>query len=339
MKSSQTFIIIGNGVAAWRINAELERKFVDANILRIGSGPFAPACSFRTTSINSLRGTQKGISPLGDLMVDSYEEFVRFMEREAPDGVFKSFEYQIWDNANQEKWGRRYKESTQLSSVEGIELSKKFCGVKNEAYLIDPLEFYHWHKRSLSQTEEVDDFIVKAEKEGAGHRVWTQRGRSIYADKVFLCAGHDSPVFSSLITEEKCLDYLSRSKPVRGAYLISEMSGEERSFSIAIENKHLIFRNGKLIIGSLSENDSSVVSQKSGPMKELYDFVQAHLKDASILPPFEEMNVVVGARHKGPKRSPWWGVCGENLYGIFGLYKNGFSFSFKAAKDLIKEIT
>lgn len=341
MKSPQTFIIIGNGVAAWRVNAELERKFVDAKILRIASETFVPACSFRSTAINCLRGTQRGISALGDLIVDSHEEFCSFMDNHGPKGVTKAYEYQIWDENNPEsaaKWERRFGAHEEFDSVEDIALRKSYRGVKSEAYLIDPYQFYQWHIEQLNNTEEIDDHVIEVTKSAGRHRIITQRGREFFADKIFLCAGHSSPVFSSLISDAKCLNYLSRSKPVKGAYLYKAGVGSELDFSLALEGKHLIFRNGDLLIGSTSENDSSITYQDTEQTRSLYDFVSKHLSDPSFLPKYDEMEIKVGVRHKGPKRAPFWGECAENIYGIFGLYKNGFSFSFKAAKDLVSLI-
>jgi len=341
MKTPQTFIIIGNGVAAWRVNAELERKFVDAKSLRVASETFAPACSFRSTAINCLRGTQRGISALGDLIVDSHEEFCAFMNKENPDGVLKTHEYQVWDPDSQEsstKWERRFGAHEEFDSIEGLALGKTYRGVKSEAYLIDPYQFYQWHIGQFNNTEEIDDHVIEVTKYAGRHRIITQKGREVFADKIFLCAGHSSPVFSSLISDAKCLNYLSRSKPVKGAYLYKAAVGSELNFSLALEGKHLIFRNGDLLIGSTSENDSSITYQDAEQTRSLYDYVSKHLSDPGFLPKFDEMEIKVGVRHKGPKRTPFWGECAENIYGVFGLYKNGFSFSFKAAKDLVATI-
>ena len=69
----------------------------------------------------------------------------------------------------------------------------------------------------------------------------------------------------------------------------------------------------------------------------IYDFVDSHLKDFN-LPPKEKWRVKHGIRFKGAKRTPWWGQISENCYGVFGLYKNAFSFSIIAGKDVATRV-
>lgn len=341
MKTTKTIVIVGNGVAAWRVNAELEKKFIEAKIIRIGSEAFSPKCSFRTTSINCLRGVQRGISPLGDLMYDSHFEFEHFFKEESPTGVNVGYEWQLWSEAggNSDKWERRFSDWDELSEVEGIKLSLPMKAVKSKAYLIDPYEYYQWHNSKLKKTEHLDDHVIEVNKIEDKFEVKTQNSKIIIADKLILCAGYMAQDFNFLVDDEKIRDYLNRSKPVRGTYLEVDFDYGEKSFSLAIESKHLIYRasDKKLLIGSTSENNNSCQIPMEREAFAIYDFVDSHLKDFN-LPPKEKWRVKHGIRFKGAKRTPWWGQISENCYGVFGLYKNAFSFSIIAGKNVATRV-
>lgn len=341
MKTTKTIVIVGNGVAAWRINAELEKKFIDSKIIRIGSEAFSPKCSYRTTSINCLRGVQKGISPLGDLMYDSHMEFEEFFNKEAPGGVNEGHEWQLWSDAggNSDKWERRYSRWEELDEVEGIKFSTPMKAIKSKAYLIDPYEYYQWHKAQFKNTEHLNDFVIEVNRKEDKFEVKTQNSNTLIADKLILCAGYMSQDFLSLVDDEKVKDYLNRSKPVRGTYLETDFEFGNKSFSLAIESKHLIYRSSdkKLLIGSTSENNNSCQFPMTKEVFDIYDFVNSHLSNFN-LPPKDNWRVKHGIRFKGAKRTPWWGSVSDNCYGVFGLYKNAFTFSIKAAKEVVSSI-
>lgn len=341
MKTTKTIVIVGNGVAAWRVNAELEKKFIDSKIIRIGSEVFSPKCSFRTTSINCLRGVQKGISPLGDLMYDSHMEFEEFFNKEVPKGVNEGHEWQLWSDAggNSDKWERRYSEWEELDEVEGIKLSSPMKAVNSKAYLIDPYEYYQWHKSQFKNSEYLDDLVIEVNKIGNKFEVKTQNSSIITADKLILCAGYMAQDFLPLVDDDKLKDYLNRSKPVRGTYLETDFEIGDKSFSLAIESKHLIYRGSdkKLLIGSTSENNNSCQMPMGREAFAIYDFVTSHLQGFN-LPPKEKWRLKHGIRFKGAKRTPWWGKVCENCYGVFGLYKNAFSFSINAGKDIATRV-
>ena len=56
------------------------------------------------------------------------------------------------------------------------------------------------------------------------------------------------------------------------------------------------------------------------------------------MPNFEEIEFKVGLRHRGRRRTPYWGRLSKQIFGISGLYKNGWSYSFLAAEEVTEEI-
>lgn len=342
MKSPETLVIIGNGIASWRVNLELERKFVDSKIIRIGQEQFAPACSFRTTSINCLRGTRKGISPLGDTIVNSYQYFENCYANERPSGIEESVEYQLWDPRepmSDEKWTKRYESSKEVSSVENLELKNQMKMHASKAYLISPEKLYRWHCDQFKNTTFLDDYVIGIEKNEHGYSVKLQSGQECKANKLFICTGYMSNLFFDLVTELDAKSYLQRCKPVRGTYIAMDTE-VERSFSLALDKYHLIYRkeDQKLLIGSTSENDCSLHEPDLVSIKEIYERVREYFYDPSFIVNFDGFTAINGVRHKGAKRMPYWGRLGENLYGMFGLYKNAFSFSYLGGKKLVDSI-
>ena len=101
-------IVIGSGIAAKCVIFELNNLGFE-NIISIASDNFSPACSKATTAINTLRGTQRGLTPLGETLVDAHEAFEAFFSLHKPLGVVKSVEVHGWLRGYK-KLLRRYKE-------------------------------------------------------------------------------------------------------------------------------------------------------------------------------------------------------------------------------------
>ena len=110
MNRNDQIVIVGNGVMAKVLTFYLNRSGFK-NITRIAEDTDIPMCSTRTTAINCLRGTQRGLSPLGDLIVDSFDQFEKFYHKFAPEGVSSSYEIQSWPkgSVDHDKWLRRFK--------------------------------------------------------------------------------------------------------------------------------------------------------------------------------------------------------------------------------------
>lgn len=279
--------------------------------------------------------------------MDSHEEFVEFFNKERPGGIDQGFEWQLWDGAVSEtdsKWARRHKISQVYNEVNGIKLASPLKGVKMPAYFWNPSLFYIWQKQRFKRTEYLQDYVIGVSSFGEGYKLICQSGEEIFADLLFICAGYLSSEFLGIVKNETARDHLQRSKPVRGSFLRFQSDKPiASSFSLALDKRHLIFRESdqSVLLGSTSENDSAVQIPMHQELSQVYLEVKASLaafggesSKAFELPPIEEWEIVHGVRHKGAKRMPFWGELAPNCYGIFGLYKNAFSFSFLAAKQL-----
>ncbi|MCO4795039.1 MAG: hypothetical protein KC493_15085, partial [Bacteriovoracaceae bacterium] len=85
-------IIIGNGIASKVFQFHFLKSNPNKKILVLES-PLYPSCSIKTTSHVGLVDPVKGVSPLGDLIVDSYDSFKEFVKNYEPKGVEKGLSF------------------------------------------------------------------------------------------------------------------------------------------------------------------------------------------------------------------------------------------------------
>ena len=129
---------------------------------------------------------------------------------------------------------------------------------------------------------------------------------------------------------------------VPGAYLTFEgLNLGERSFVISKKHANLIYRafEKSILIGGSTIKKEYGYRNDLEEIKEQYNLFQEMLKGANFtLPNFNDAVLQFGLRHKGRKRYPFAGKLKDNVYGVFGLYKNGFTFPFFLAGGLVKQI-
>lgn len=325
--SMNSVLTIGDGIAAWCLNFYLTQKGIKHD--HFAQEKFFKACSLNSTAINCLRGTQRGISALGDLIYDSYFEFEDFYNKHKPDGVRESYEYQFF--SDQDRYQKRFPNYEQLNSHDDVQGFKYFA--KERAYLIDPNTLKAWFVKQNTQSNFSTQWVKSLVHEKDQVKVTTDRG-TFYYDQVFLCGG------DMIRTLGKGLDtqfdtYLDYSKPVTGSYLEVEIGleygAEDRSY--ALDKYHLIIKpsQNKMLLGSTTEQGA--FNQPTNEIKEIYQFVKSHFKHE--LPEFNKWKIKMGIRTKGRKRTPYWGEISPQISVVSGLYKNGYTYAFKAAKDLI----
>lgn len=335
---TKTIVTVGDGVAAWCLHYSLRNSGV--KLINISAPAYFKACSRSSTAINCLRGTTPGNSPLGDTIIDSMEEFLKFNESEKPQGVFEGFEYQILEDKTIHKWERRYPEFHNVAENDFLTslIKSKNLYHKVPAHFINVSEFEKWMKSKVQGVNYIEGFVDNIEQEGSGYLVSTN-SQSIQADKVVLCTGSLTHLLSHNINENFKY-FIDHSKPVTGGYLELRNASNlnfswDESFVLAIEKYHFIYRKEEdaIQIGSTSKNNDALELPLNKMLEEIYKHIDTYTNFE--LPPFESFEMVTGVRHKGHLRRPFWGQVDDfELYAICGLYKNAFSFSFKAARDI-----
>lgn len=330
----KSVLTIGDGIGAWCLNYYLT-KDPNNKVTQIYQNQFAKTCSMNSTAINCLRGTERGLSFLGDLLVDSHNEFEEFWGLEKPAGVFEGVERHYFRENH--KNHTRFKNFKKTKSDVLKEHFDFYC--EEKAYFISPQLLKNWflkHSRGLNRLEA---FVKEIRPEKNGYKIVTLDGE-INADEIYLCSGQLSKSLLSGL-DSKLDTYLSYSKPVAGTYLEVEMKEDlirqkfeiENVINYDFEGEHLIInpKREQLMIGSTSDQTSMEIGNQE--IFQIYNRVQ-NLTQFD-LPPFEEWKIKTGIRFKGRKRTPFWGEVRPGLNVITGFYKNGFSFGFKAARDLV----
>ncbi len=345
MKNTKNIIVVGNGIAAKCVVYSLNNQGFN-NITLIADDIKAPRCSTRTTSTNCLRGTEKGVSDLGDLILKSYKDFEKFFQRHQPEGVTKSIETHTTpiNTSKLDKWKRRYSVYTQKSLFDYFsrELDQKFFSVDNEAYFVFPELFFKWFDQKLN-FKQVEGFVEKIE----GKSVLLKSSERIEFDELILCTSYMTKSFMDSMTEDKKL-LLAKAKPVAGTYLSFALSlfdasqiNLEKDYCFRIDDIHLLVRPtaGDVLIGSSSRSTGLDFSDDTAAMIEMYERFKNYMGESLTLPSFEKADLLTGIRHKGRARRPFWGQVNENVYAVWGLYKNAFTFAFTAGEDIANLIS
>lgn len=326
-------VVVGDGIAAWSTLFLLKKEIFESEnldkfeIIQLAENNLAPVCSFSTTAINSLRGTEKGMSELGDLIVDSYAYFKELQEEFSFKGVEKGIERQFWykDSKNKEKWEKRYP---------SFKESHRFYYEDSEAYLISS-EILGVDLKSRFFTHETHHAFVTSVD---GKKLITTKGEFEF-DKLILCISNETKLFKSLF-DGALEKVVTHAKPVAGSYLEFDLDLNKNGFSYALEGHHLIYKNEikKLLIGSTTENQSDSYLADMSKLKSIYEEVLSVFKDELDIPSFSKAKIKTGIRQKGYKRLPFFGEISKDIYSIHSLYKNGFTFAFLGAKVIREKL-
>jgi len=355
--NKKKIVIIGNGISAKCIIFELAQKYKDSpgsvEIIQIASDEFAPRCTTRTTAINCIRGTQRDVSPLGNAILDSYTDFKDWYHIYSPRGVEPTTQVHFWrsDSKRYDLWLRRFKTYRKADKWESFtkDFNKSFCYFESEAYMFVPEIFCEWlDSNSSIEKTLINDYVVEIDNKDADNiQVKTQNGLLIEADYICLCTSYMTKNFDHLVESDERRFSLNNTKPVDGTYLKfkqSDFNAEEfdfsKSFSLVFEKSHLIYRklSGEVLIGATSRNDSMNFMGDMDGIQEHYDHLVEELNGCINMPDFDKAEVLVGIRHKGHRRMPYWGVINKNIYAVWGLYKNAFTMCFSASKDFINSL-
>ena len=331
MSFKKKVLVIGDGIMAWNVLFQL--KDLDLDIYQYYQNDLFPACSDSSTAINCLRGTTRGVSVLGDMIVDAFDAFESFLEKHRPDGVNQGFEYQIFDHT--EKWSGRYPdyENVNKSSISTY-VKKMNYYHKNKAYFFDLKKLRSWYLEKNSHVIKKMAFVSAISADGV---VSSSLGDEHF-DLVIVCSNYNTSLCRGL--NESVDYYLDHCKAVAGSYLETDYDCSEfsNSINLAFEKYHLIFRKeeNKLQIGATTDNRTSHHLPNEKGLEEIYHFISSNTKLS--LPAIEHFLRRVGVRLKGYKRLPCCDFVTPNVYMCSGLYKNGYVlpylFSLKI-KDLL----
>ena len=327
-------IIIGNGIAAQCFLWELSKSDKKISVLKISDERLAPSCSLNSTATISLRGAVRGVSPLGDLNFDSYKMAEAFIGKERPDGVVSSKFYSLCEEEEKEEYVRRFGYLEEIRDIGPLSLKKIHQGNIWDGYIIDPGKFLGFFQERTKKFHSSISAMVTATKiTDEGVAVTTLDGNVYIARKLLICSGAYTKLYEALYPAHLAI---KGSSSVPGAYL--EKSGVDlgsTSFVVSLHGENLIYysQTKTLKIGATTQKKGLEAPEY---LKLLGIWESFHSLFKEKIPKFSEFEIKVGLRHKGIKRMPFYGKLSENVFALMSLYKNGYTYPFLGAKEILK---
>ncbi len=297
-------LIIGGGVMGRVLAYKFRQRGCPFEVLDSGH-----SCAVNSMPFVSSYGIQEGLSPLGDLLVDSYKKFCQFYDEENPEGVEKVDHYILYSNQDQ-KLVKRFGVPRSLDFR-----NKTFEGHRLTSHLIRPKTFLEF---LFPQNKITQHFLTTTELQKIIKEVQQQKM------KIIFCSG---------ALGHKSIEAPKSSKIVAGAYYELGLDLGAKSFIFTTEEGNLIYEasESKIFLGATSEpNEFALPDLKcletirgfyAQFFPELLE-VKAHLK--------------VGLRLKGSKRYPRMMKLQDGLILMDSLYKNGWSLPFSLCDKVFK---
>ncbi len=297
-------------------------------------------CSRNSTAVVALHGIKRGVSPLGDDLVDAFDMAYSFYEKNKPPGVSILSRFHL-TGLNKEKLFQRF------GHLEEFEImGKRFEGVSEKALVYEPLTFMNWwQERLLSKAKErglkihLHQDMVTALKVGSGLEVYCL-GKSLQGqnvDKIVDCRGSGVNELASAQVKIKRAPghyWLWQGREIK------EDLGED-PWIYTLNGHNLIYdaKRASLILGGSTEIEGVCAKSFIGLNEQREAFLELFGEGSSIgkvLIP-HKAQVFTGVRPKGQKRRPLL-LKNENHIVINGFYKNGYSLCYlygKRALDLL----
>lgn len=323
-----TLAIVGGGILGRSLIYSLakEQKSFE-RITLFYSDSFTFPCTLSSTATVAPRGLTKGHSPLGDLLIESYEVFSDHVSLDHPLGVEKVVQYTA-ATEKLEAFKQRYPNGA---------LSKKLFKhetylIEEPGYVVDPRTYSNWLLNEAlfmnnEHIEVIEDFVTEVEENERVH-LKTLNGRNLSFDKVIFTAGNYNRFWKEVAPNSK----LKSSRPVQGSYFeFNDVHWNLDSFALTYNGENIVWNKPlkRLLLGSTSD-ESNLLLPPLDELKLIYERVK---KDLILpLPEMDSGIVKVGLREKAQKREPY--VIQEgHCYFLGGLYKNGFSLALKMARS------
>lgn len=312
MTNDFDYIVIGDGVAARSILYFLTKKYPDARICqKFDNDAFVP-CSVNTTSVVSMGLFEEGISKLGNILFHAHEFIENFYKLTGIAGVYPCKQYYLPPNIKEDPL--KFKQFEARYGADFIDF-KGLQTVAKDAYLINPEKFLGWLKDQYK--EQVTSQVERVTK------LPSTSGKVILA----------TSAYTSLFYKHA---NLPEGKPVKGTFFTWNDFRASESFVLSRGHFNLIYRkeDGLLLFGA---NSIEGLNQLHAP-REVYEKLEVF---KSYMPELGELggpSIHTGIRHKGKRRTPFYGEVEEGVYALTGLYKNGWSAGISLAKELVDMI-
>jgi len=324
-------IVVGNGIAAHCLLWDIAKLNKSLRILRIYDDQAFPSCTTRTTSVVSMDVHKKGMSHLGDILVNSHEAFKRFVDTYKPSGVYEAKQFYVFDETMDEQRKSQYlsRYGNVIVDVFGAK------GVYKNSYVIKPELLIQFMEEAISASRlEITHKIARVDKI-ENKTVFSEAKSFSFKNLILATSAYTNLFYSN--------HALPQGKPVSGSYYIWNNIDLDKYFnqSTVLSKGHfnIIYRSDskELLFGGTSK-EGLIFENHVMELESEYTKLKAFFLGID-LPSIGEAQSFTGIRHKGKKRIPFADKVEDNIYVMNALYKNGFSFPFFGSSKIVQELS
>lgn len=354
-------VILGNGIAAKSFlrlftldEKKTERKSQNFFVAQIYSEEITPSCSLRASVTVSLNGISADVSPLGNQMREGYFIFKEHFEKYHPAGVYPVERVVCAsDEIENKKLIRRY---SGTQEIEHKLLKHKLKGVTYPAYIINTPEYLSWIDEQIdfSKIDRFCEFASDIKYIDDLYEITLKDKRVIKTKSLLIASGAYSKLYAHFfdlyidlknLSDENedviGIDLEKTNQIKAGSYLSKEIDLEMEPFYLVIDGNKILYYKDQKNINHLTVATVTTIGPNESFDAEAFSKIFKKYKTLTHLPLGEmsEYKFTCGLRHKGPRRlliaRDFSETKYKNLYLINGLYKNGFTLSFLAAKKIM----
>ena len=313
-------VVLGRGLASMGLIEAINHKNPEWEVKWIGPNPIDLGwsnCSRNSTAVVGLHGIQKGVSPLGDDLVEAFHHTKDFINQNCPQGVRGFKRFHLCHGEGSKSHNKLIQRFGSLKECQVFD--QKLLGVTEDVYVFEPLVFLKWWQNRLSQKRVSikDDFVVdinNSEQVAVG-----LEGRYSY-DYLFDCRG-------SLSDEVK---------KAPGHYWVWDIDHVPEDFVLTLDGHNLILdqKRNQIILGGTTEK-SEIIAPQTFQLKSQRDSFTQVLPHLNNLLNQKDPKVLTGTRPKASKRRPLLKKTTDNYIVLNGFYKNGYSLCHTYGKHAL----
>ncbi|MGB0452427.1 MAG: FAD-dependent oxidoreductase [Bacteriovoracaceae bacterium] len=331
--------IIGNGIAANTFLFLFLEKMTELNleknyvITQFFDEKMFPNASENAGAVVSTFGAERGLSPLGDVIVDSFKAFKEFSEKHCFDSV-RSLEIEHITSKSHPENIQKFKK--RFSNKE-ISENENFLKTQYLGYSVDPKTYLQELKDKIQKFENCelytnDGAVVSIENES----LRTFDKNQYFFDKLINCSG----AYGDFLEDEG-----PWKKKSFGSYLDIQLpqglSLDQKLRVFVFNNMNVIYKPSLNLVrvGATTLNEKFIDRpfEKSKLLQNFFSFLD-YKKIEGLNKDDIDIQLVSGIRAKGKKRMPFWGEVKGNHLALTNLYKNGIMYAVLGSREILKSL-
>jgi len=326
-------IFIGSGVCSLSLAHYYLKKFPKNRVKIIHSSGFFPAVDNQILLIVSSNGMKKGLSPLGDLLVDSFNFFKK--HHSGFNGVYEcdQFHLRLPEDKYRSKFDRRFGQVHRQLDLDY--LSNPLDGVEARSFIVDAGTFFDTLVKEFKSNIQFIPDLVTSFSLAKEISVLTNSGQTFKTNDLFLAGGAYSKFLPSSFINSS---HLQRHKTISGGVWSANCDLGEKSFILTIDMANLVYHSERkmLQIGGRS-SDLAIDCDCFTGIKSNYDLFKQIVR---FVPDFADGSVITSFRSKGRNRLPFYQsrrFDNNRITHLSGVYKNGYTTGPYLANMLLSE--